>query len=172
MPTLDDNGVIIWDSHAICTYLIGKYASDDSLYPKDLVKRAHIDQRLHFDSGVLFSSLRAANMLVYLGGSMVPDDKIAALHEALGMLEIFLKDADYLVGNNFTLADICCLTNATFFEIHFPIEKSKYPNICRWIENLSTVLPNFDELVTKPTADFKILFENLKQTNAAAAAAN
>lgn len=59
VPTLDDNGNIICDSHAIVTYLIGKYGKDDSLYPKDLYKRALVDQRLHFDSGVLFVRLRA-----------------------------------------------------------------------------------------------------------------
>lgn len=54
VPTMDDNGFYIWDSHAISTYLIQKYGKDDSLYPKDLQKRAVIDQRLHFDSGTLF----------------------------------------------------------------------------------------------------------------------
>jgi glutathione S-transferase len=45
-------------SHAICTYLITKYAKDDTLYPKDPYIRAQVDQGLHFDSGVLFSRLR------------------------------------------------------------------------------------------------------------------
>lgn len=58
IPTLDDNGSIIWDSHAISTYLVEKYAKNDKLYPKDLVQRAQIDQRLHFDSGFLFARLR------------------------------------------------------------------------------------------------------------------
>lgn len=49
---------MIWDSHAICTYLVSKYGKDDSLYPKDLLVRAKVDQRLHFDTGILFPSLR------------------------------------------------------------------------------------------------------------------
>lgn len=59
VPTLDDDGFYIWDSHAISTYLVGKYGKDDSLYPRDLHKRAIIDQRLHFDSGILFPRLGA-----------------------------------------------------------------------------------------------------------------
>lgn len=59
MPTLVDNGKVLWDSHAISTYLIGKYAKDDSLYPKDLYQRALIDQRLYFDCGVLFNAGKA-----------------------------------------------------------------------------------------------------------------
>lgn len=59
IPTLvDDDGFTIWDSHAIMIYLVSKYAKDDSLYPTDLKKRALIDQRLHFESGVVFAYLR------------------------------------------------------------------------------------------------------------------
>jgi len=42
VPLLDDNGVLVWDSHAIVCYLVGKYAKSDELYPKDLVKRAQV----------------------------------------------------------------------------------------------------------------------------------
>lgn len=58
IPTLEDDGKKIWDSHAINAYLVGKYGKDDSLYPKDLAKRAIVDQRLHFDSGMIFNWLR------------------------------------------------------------------------------------------------------------------
>lgn len=58
IPTLNDNGIILWGSHSIVTYLVSKYGKDDSLYPKDLVTRARVDQCLHFDNGVLFTRLR------------------------------------------------------------------------------------------------------------------
>lgn len=170
MPVLDDNGAIIWDSHAICTYLIDKYAPNNKLYPKDLVQRARVDQRLHFDSGVLFSAIRSANYVVYLGGSVVPDDKIAALHAALEMLETFLKDSDYVVGSSLTVADLCCLTTVTCFELHFPLEEAKYPSICRWIKRLSTELPWYNEFIVEPFEKFKVFFGQRKSTNAAAAA--
>lgn len=59
VPTLKDGDFAIWDSHAISAYLVDKYGKDDSLYPKDLQKRAVVDQRLHFDSGVVFPRLSA-----------------------------------------------------------------------------------------------------------------
>lgn len=62
IPTLVDEDFIIWDSHAIAGYLVGKYASDDTLYPKEPKKRALVDQRLHFDSGILFP--RVHNLVV------------------------------------------------------------------------------------------------------------
>lgn len=57
VPTLIDDGKTLWDSHAINTYLIEKYASDDSLYPKDLYQRALVNQRLFFDCSVLFTGI-------------------------------------------------------------------------------------------------------------------
>jgi hypothetical protein len=52
------NLFFLYFSHAINSYLVTKYAKDDSLYPIDPFKRAQVDQRLHFDSGVLFARFR------------------------------------------------------------------------------------------------------------------
>lgn len=55
VPTLvDDDGFTLWDSHAIMIYFMEKYATDDTLYPKDLKRRAMIHQRFHFDSAVVW----------------------------------------------------------------------------------------------------------------------
>lgn len=35
-------------------YLVSKYAKNDSLYPKDILTRARIDQRFHFDTAIIF----------------------------------------------------------------------------------------------------------------------
>jgi len=45
-------------SHAIASYLVRSYASDDSLYPQDPKQKAVVDQRLYFDAGILFRRLR------------------------------------------------------------------------------------------------------------------
>lgn len=166
VPVLDDNGQVLWDSHAICTYLIDKYSPDHSLYPKDLYTRARIDQRLHFDSGVLFSAIRSANFVVYLGGSEAPEYCIKALYEALDLLEAFLKNNDYLIGNSLTLADIFCVSTVVCFELHFSIEEEKYPKICEWIKRLSQQ-PLYDEFITEPMASFEKWFAEKKQQNAA-----
>ena len=44
-------------SHAIVTYLVDKYANNDSLYPKDLKTRATVNQRLFFNN-VIFLRVR------------------------------------------------------------------------------------------------------------------
>ncbi|GBP18463.1 Glutathione S-transferase 1 [Eumeta japonica] len=62
VPVLVDDDFIIWDSHAIAGYLISAYGSDESWYPRDPERRAVIDQRLHFDSGVLLPAFLEAEV--------------------------------------------------------------------------------------------------------------
>ncbi|KAK9887090.1 hypothetical protein WA026_020034 [Henosepilachna vigintioctopunctata] len=50
VPTLDDDGFYLFESGAIMTYLVNKYGKDDSLYPKDIKKRATVDQLLNFST--------------------------------------------------------------------------------------------------------------------------
>lgn len=59
IPVLNDDGFILGDSHAIMCYLSEKYGKNDALYPKDLRKRAVVNQRLYFDTGILFATLRS-----------------------------------------------------------------------------------------------------------------
>lgn len=39
------------------TYLVSEYATDDSLYPKDVKVRALVDQRIQFDLGTLYARM-------------------------------------------------------------------------------------------------------------------
>lgn len=68
LPTLDDNGSILWDGHAINTYLIAKYADDN--HESDIKKRAQIDQFLHFNGRTLFLRFFTFVMDVYWRGCL------------------------------------------------------------------------------------------------------
>lgn len=46
--------------------MVGKYAKDDKLYPKDLKQRAHVDHRLHYENGVLFQVIKDIVVSYYL----------------------------------------------------------------------------------------------------------
>lgn len=48
------------------TYLASAYGKNDSLYPKDLKKRAIVDQRLYFDMGTLYAAFGAYYVSIYI----------------------------------------------------------------------------------------------------------
>lgn len=134
VPTLQDGDLIIWDSHAINAYLIGMYGKDDSLYPKDFKKRAIIDQRLHFDSGVLFPRLGVMIApILRQGAKSVPKEKADAVIEAYTHLETFLGLSKYVASDNLTVADLSICPTITTMNLLVPLAENRFPNICKWL---------------------------------------
>ncbi|KAL7737316.1 hypothetical protein ACLKA6_012932 [Drosophila palustris] len=146
VPMLEDDGACIWDSHAIICYLVSKYAKDDSLYPKDLLKRAVVDQRLHFESGVMFANaLRSITApLIIHGLKVVPKERIQAITEVYDFLENFLKDHDYIAGDHLTIADFSVVTTVSSLPAFVEIDAAKYVKLTAWIKRLEK-LPYYSE---------------------------
>lgn len=144
VPALTDGDFSIWDSHVINTYLIGTYADTFELYPKNVFERAHIDQRLHFDSGVLFPRLVDLIVPMIQGKTKTPyREAIDAVHEALGHLEIFLEENKFFIGDFMTVADITLCTTLNSLELYFPIAVNKYPKLTSWFTTMKS-LPYYE----------------------------
>lgn len=147
VPTLcDDNGgAVIWDSHAICTYLIGRYGGvDHPLYPADLVMRARIDQRLHFNNGILFGRLKATfRPFLYDGAVKVSADSLDESLKALAFLEAFLAaESGYLVGNKLTVADLVIYPSVMQLRLKVPLNgDGRHSNILSWSQRMAEELP-------------------------------
>lgn len=138
VPFLDDNGVKIADSHAICAYLSEKYGKTDRLYPKDLAKRALVDSRLHFNSGCLFARQRFLyEPIIYNGSSELPADRVQYIQSSWDILERFLKDSPFVCGDEMTIADLCLVATTSSATEIVPLDPTKHSNIIKWIERLS-----------------------------------
>lgn len=146
VPLLEDGDANIADSHAIMAYLVSKYGKDDSLYPKDLVKRALVDNRMYFESGVVFANaLRSlAKMVLFLGKTEVPQERIDAITEAYDFVEAFLKDQTYVAGNQLTIADFSLISSISSLVAFVPVDAAKYPKLSAWIKRLEQ-LPYYAE---------------------------
>lgn len=146
VPMLEDDEGCIWDSHAIMTYLVGKYGKDDALYPLDHHQRAIVDQRLHFDSGLMFTgALRPITRgILMLGETVVEQSRIEAVAEIYDLVELFLGDNDYVAGNELTLADFSFVSSISCLWIYLPIDAAKYPRISAWVQRMKE-LPYYEE---------------------------
>lgn len=144
VPMLEDDGKCIWDSHAIMAYLVRKYGKNDELYPKDYYKRAVVDQRLHFESGVLFQGCirNIAYPLFKRNETEVPRTKIDAIYEVYDFLEAFLGKQTCLCGNNLTIADYSCVSSVSSLLGLAAIEPQRYPKLSAWLDRMEK-LPDY-----------------------------
>ncbi|XP_061394187.1 glutathione S-transferase 1-like [Musca vetustissima] len=169
IPTLVDGEDIIYDSHAICCYLVDKYsAADDTLYPKDLLKRAQVNARLHFDSGHLFARLRFLfEPILFFGCTEVSEDKIANLVKCWEIMEGFLQDHPYVCGDNMTIADLCCVATISSCNEVVPIDESKFPKFAAWFKRISQ-LPYYKDTNEVGAEELKAIFKMKLAENRAA----
>ncbi|CAH2042127.1 unnamed protein product, partial [Iphiclides podalirius] len=144
VPTLDDDGFILWESRAIACYLADKYGKDDTIYPKDLKKRALVHQRLHFDSSSLYVKIRAiCYPILYLGVTSISDVLKDDLNNTLRFLDKFLENSKWVAGNNCTIADTSIYASVSaIMAVGWDI--SQFSNIQRWLKECSS-LPGYEE---------------------------
>ncbi|KAM8710691.1 hypothetical protein ACLKA7_017331 [Drosophila subpalustris] len=160
VPLLDDDGTLIWDSHAICCYLVDKYGKTDDLYPKDLAKRAQLQQRLFFDASVLFMALKnICTPFIRNKVTTVPQEKIDNVRDGYDHLETFLGDNPYVTGDTLTIADFCCAATASSLPAFLEIDPEKYPKITAWLARLAE-LPYYQESNADGVEKYLALFKD------------
>ncbi|KAG8280165.1 Glutathione S-transferase, variant 2 [Homalodisca vitripennis] len=137
-------------SHAIITYLVSKYGKDDSLYPKDLKKRAIVDQRLHYSNDV-FYVLRRITRKILLGQlKVLSEDYIHRVREIQMNMEKLLEGHKFMAGDTLTVADYSYITLVDVLEEFSPME-DKFPQIQAWASRCYATIKDFD-LVNKKGA--------------------
>ena len=106
VPAIDDNGVIVTEVAAICTYLADKYPEKNLAPALDDPLRGTYLRWLFFIAGPMemASTARAYNWLIDKENSMavgcgMMDDTVNALEQAL-------TSQPYLCGDRFTVADL------------------------------------------------------------------
>src|SRR5262249_43406118 len=110
VPTIDDDGFLLWESNAIVRYLAAKHGAG-KLSPSDPRVRADADRWMDWASNHVTPAMGPA----FMGLVRTPAEKrnmaqIAAAAEAtaqqLQVLEQGLEGRDYVAGQSFTMGDI------------------------------------------------------------------
>lgn len=110
VPTIDDDGFVLWESNAIVRYLCAKHGAG-SLWPSDLRRRADSDRWMDWATG----TVQPAITPVFWGLVRTPPGKrdldaiaegVKGLNRALQVLEQGLEGKNYVAGSEFTMGDI------------------------------------------------------------------
>ncbi|KAF5270030.1 hypothetical protein FQR65_LT05829 [Abscondita terminalis] len=136
LPTLVDDGKVIFDSAAINIYLVEKYGQGSPLYPKDPYEKALVHQTLHFASGQLFPATRQVIRPIMLEGAkeMCPNG-VKVVNDTYGMLENMLGGKAWFTGDKMTIADLGILPILTSTDHPgiMPVDENKFPNLKAWL---------------------------------------
>lgn len=152
VPTIEDDGFVLWESNAIVRYLAAKHAVG-ALWPIDLHIRAEADCWMDWENTTLWPALRP----LFLGlVRKAPDERDPrALDEAqqrtaeaLCVAENRLATRAYLTGDRFTMGDIP-LGCAIWRWMMLPIERPPLPNVQRWFDGL-TRRSAYEKIVMRP----------------------
>lgn len=142
IPSLVDNEFALWESRAICIYLVEKYGKNDSLYPKDPKVRGVINQRLYFDMGTLFHRFVECYYAPFYGREITTDN-IKKVQDAVEWLDNFLAATGFVAGTKkISVADFSLFATVSTFET-VDFDFTPYANVQKWMERMNT-LPGAD----------------------------
>ena len=110
VPTIEDDGLVLWESNAIVRYLSAKHGAG-TLWPSDARQRADADRWMDWATSTVAPALTP----VFWGLVRTPpekrdrkaiDDGIEKAAQAFQVLEQSLEARDYAGGKAFTMGDI------------------------------------------------------------------
>jgi glutathione S-transferase len=140
IPVIEDDGAVVWESHAVLRFLAQKYGSD-SLYPAEPVARSHVERWLDWHATTLAPALNPVFVMLY----RTPADQkdAAALAKLLERLTpVMVRLDEHLSAQSFigaarlTIADIA-FGNSVWRWLSFPIERPRLRNLERWHERVA-----------------------------------
>ncbi|KAF8881360.1 glutathione S-transferase [Infundibulicybe gibba] len=132
VPSIDDDGFILYESRAICRYIAIKYAGQGTplIPPVDDIKAT-----------ALFEQAASVEAFTYRG--LTPDQAKADEYIALlsGKLEVYneiLGKQKYLAGNEVTLVDLFHLTTGGALALCGTDVMTQRPNVARWFNDITS----------------------------------
>lgn len=109
VPTIEDDGLVLWESNVIVRYLCARYGEGD-LYPADLLRRVEAERWMDWQSvDVHKAYLPAYNVLSRARDDFTLEQAEASFHKTIGLLAILdarLAESPYVAGDYFTMGDI------------------------------------------------------------------
>lgn len=152
VPTINDEGFILWESHAVLRYLCGRHGLG-TLWPATPRAFAEADRWMEWYNTTLWLNLRPVfwNLV-----RVVPEKRdMALVNESVKRLAANFEIADahlarnpYFGGKDFTMGDIP-MGVAAFRWFNLPIDRPALNNLAAWFDRI-TQRPAFREHCAAP----------------------
>jgi len=139
IPTIEEDGFVLWESHAIVRYLAAKHGAG-KLWPTDLRVRADADRWMDWASGTFGAAFRP----VFWGLVRTPPESrdMKAIGEAAkkcgelaGYVDAALAGRRFVAGDSFTMGDIPLGCHLHLW-LNMPIERPACRNVVAWHKRL------------------------------------
>jgi glutathione S-transferase len=140
IPTIIDDGFVLWESNAITRYLAAKYGADP-IYPADPQTLALADQWMDFENTMIMPMM----VPIFWGLVRTPAEKrdMDAINKAIhqvsriwAMVDAHLGKQPFMAGKEFTIADIP-LGPQVHRWIELVPERDAMPNLDAWYQRLT-----------------------------------
>ncbi len=152
VPTIDDDGFVLWESNVIVRYLAKRHA-DGTLCPSDIRERFIAEQWMDWQATTLWPGFRDAFWgLVRTPAEERDEAAIAKSQQATARrfegLDAQLGKTRFVAGDSFTMGDIP-VGISVYRCLKLGIDRDDFPNIARWYDGL-THRPPYREHVMVP----------------------
>jgi glutathione S-transferase len=151
VPTIEDDGFVLWESHTIVRYLCAKHSAG-KLCPSDLKARADVERWMDWAF-----TFQGAMRAVFWGLIRTPPEKRdpKAIEEGrqqsirlAEILDRYFESKSFVGGSAFTMGDIPIGCEVQRY-MRVPIERPRLPALEAWFERLRQRAP-FTKIVDIP----------------------
>jgi glutathione S-transferase len=156
VPVIEDDGLAVWESHAIVRYLAARYGGS-RYWPQSPAVRAPIDSWMDWCQSTWQPTFLTG---VFSGYYRTPEPNrdwpaihrsVARCGELMAIVETVLEDRAYLAGDEFSIGDIP-LGASLYRYFELDIERPPLPRVEAWYERLKA-RPAFREHAMIPFDD-------------------
>lgn len=168
VPTIEDEGLTLWESNAIVRYLVAQY-SKGALQSHSIKSMALANQWMDWQQTVLYAGLSPVFMALCRVPKAEQDQALIAelavgAGEAFAKMEPYLEKNEYIVGDSLTIGDIP-LGVSCWRYYSLPMERPDLPNLRAYYERLAE-RPAFQKHVMFPFGDSLETWTELEQAGA------
>jgi glutathione S-transferase len=140
VPTISDNGFVVWESNAIVRYLAAKHACG-TLWPVDVMHRADADRWMDWTNSTLWPTM----VPLFRAFMRTPEAQrdARAIEQCrqetvaeLKILDARLASSAFVGGETFTMGDIA-VGCAVWRWMALPVERPALAYLQRWFDTLA-----------------------------------